>query len=367
MGEPRRGEDRRVGSGNRRPRRGDPVRGLLRALDGAARRLDLDGTLVLAAVSGGLDSTVLADALAGLAPRRGFRLAIGHVHHGLRGADADADEAAARDLARRLDVPFAAERIAPEVLRAGRSSRERPTRQEAARTLRYAALARIAADLGASRIATAHHAGDQAETVLLRLLRGSGPDGLGGIPERSPDGGIVRPLLGLSRAEIEAYARARELRWREDASNASPEYARNRLRQEFLPALTRAFNPRLLRAIGDLAEAQRRDSEWIRASVEREAGTRFCAEGAWLRIDTKDWSALPEALARRLAREALCRAGLARHVERVHLERVLRFLGSPARGRRIELPSGRVLEGVRGGARLGPLAPPRPAGSENVC
>lgn len=342
--------------------RRDPVRHVLRELERAASRLDLRGRTVLAAVSGGLDSTVLADALVA----SGAQVVIGHVHHGLRGAEADADQDAVAVLAARLAVPFAARRVDPHALRDGASSRERPTLQEAARTARYAALDSLAAELGADRIATAHHTDDQAETVLLRLFRGTGPDGLGGIPESSPDGRIVRPLLRLARADLERYAAARSLTWRDDSSNASPDYARNRLRA-WLPALARDFNPRLLRAIADLAEAQRRDGEWIRAWVQREADARFTAEGAWLRIDAKDWRSLPEALSRRLAREALVRAGAGRHVERVHLERISRFLGSISTGRHIELPGGLELRCDRAGFRLGP--PPGGAGSrgEIVC
>ena len=330
----------------------DPVRHVLRELERAAVRLDFAGHTVLAAVSGGLDSVALLHALAALAQRGVCSLAVGHVHHGLRGADADRDQQLVESLARALGAPFAAERVDPHALREGSSSRGRPTLQEAARTLRYAALDRIAAQLGADRIATAHHADDQAETVLLRLFRGSGPDGLGGIPERSPDGRIVRPLLRLSREELTGYALAKGLRWREDASNASPAYSRNRLRK-WLPRLAEDFNPRLLRAIADLAEAQRRDSEWIRAAVEREADARFASEGAWLRIDVKDWSARPEPLARRLAREALVRAGGARDVERVHLERMVQFLRTGTSGRYIELPGGLSLVRDRAGFRLG--------------
>jgi tRNA(Ile)-lysidine synthase len=325
----------------------------MREVERAAARLGLRGHTVLAAVSGGLDSTAMADALGVAAARGGFGLAIGHVHHGLRGEEADADEASVAAQADRLGVPFAAERIAPAELREGRSSRDRPTLQEAARALRYAALDRIAERLGADRIATAHHAGDQAETVLLRLLRGTGPDGIAGIPERSPDGRIVRPVLRLSRSDLEAYARDRGLAWREDQSNVSPDYARNRVRR-WLPALAREFNPQLLRAIADLAEAQRRDSEWIRAAVLRESDARFTPEGAWLRIDAKDWSALPEALSRRLAREALARAGGARHASRVHLDRIARFLCESTPGRHIELPGGLQLLCERAGFRIGP-------------
>ena len=349
--------------------RGDPVRRVLRELERAADRLDLRGQTVLAAVSGGLDSTVLADALvswAGSLRSPALRVAIGHVHHGLRGAEADGDQDAVAALAERLGVPFAAERVAPHALREGTPSRARPTLQEAARTLRYAALDRIAVHLGAERIATAHHADDQAETVLLRLFRGTGPDGLGGIPERSRDGRIVRPLLRLTRADLERYAAARSLSWRDDSSNASPDYARNRLRAA-LPALARDFNPQWLRAIADLAEAQRRDSEWIRAWVLREADARFTTEGSWLRIDAKDWRALPETLTRRLAREALARAGGGRNAERVHLDRISRFLGGASTGRRIELPGGLELRCEHAGFRLGPLPENAPTRGGIVC
>jgi tRNA(Ile)-lysidine synthase len=329
---------------------------MVRAVAAAVGRLGLAGRSVLVAVSGGIDSCALAHVLHELGERKGLKLSIGHVNHGLRGEESEADEAAVRELAAGLGLPVRAARIDPERLRAGRSSRERSTLQEAARILRYRALRELARDLGASRIATAHTADDQVETVLLRLLRGTGPDGLGGIPERSPDGCIVRPLLRVSRAEIERFARERGLRWREDASNQQVHYARNRLRRHWLPGLTRDFNPRLLRAIGDLAEAQREDSAWIATQVEREAASRFAPDGRWLRIEAKDWEALPEALARRLARWALVRCGAGRYVSRVHLERMLAFLRSGRRGSSIELPGGLRLERGRSGFRLGPVA-----------
>jgi tRNA(Ile)-lysidine synthase len=320
-------------------------------LDRAIARLDLAGSSVLVAASGGLDSTVLLHALASRAGPHGLRIAAGHVHHGLRGADADADQRAVQAQAEQLCVPFASRRVEPGRLREGCSSRERPTLQEAARSLRYAALREMATEVGADHVATAHHADDQAETVLLRLLRGTGPDGLAGIPERSPDGRIVRPLLSVPKAAILAWARDRGLAWREDASNASDRYARNRLRR-LLPGLADAFNPRLLRAIADLAEAQRRDSEWIGTAVKQEASRRLRAQGGALWIDAGGWTELPEALGRRLIRAALACAGLARDVRRTHLVRISDFLADPVAGRTLELPGGVRLVADRRGVRL---------------
>ena len=321
----------------------------------ALERLGLRGRGVLVAVSGGLDSVALAHLLRELAEDFDLKLLIGHVNHGLRGPDADADQTFVEGLARGLGLPFACERVAPDALRRGGPSRDRPTRQEAARALRYAALARMADAAGAARVATAHTADDQAETVLLRLLRGCGPDGLAGIPERSPDGGVARPLLGVPRAALARFAAERGLAWREDASNASPRYARNRLRREWLPGLAQAFNPRLLNALAGLAEAQRRDSEWIAAEVAREAAARFSVEEGWLRIDATGWRDLPESLSRRLSRLALARAGTARLVTRTHLARMDAFLRAGRPGRTLELPGPLRLRRDRHGARLGPL------------
>jgi tRNA(Ile)-lysidine synthase len=200
---------------------------------------------------------------------------------------------------------------------------------------------------GAERVATAHTADDQAETVLLRLLRGSGPDGLAGIPEESDR--VVRPLLRVTRAAIEAHARRTGLEWREDASNASPAYARNRVRVR-LRELADEFNPRLLRAIADLAEALGQDRKWIEQLVEAEAAMRFESSESGLAIDGRGFEALPEPLARRLARRALRQAGGARDVSRVHLERMLGFLREGRPGTRIELPGGLVL--TREGGRF---------------
>jgi tRNA(Ile)-lysidine synthase len=330
---------------------------LIRETKRAVDALGLSGRSVLVAVSGGLDSNALAHALLEITREKCLKVSIGHVNHGLRGDESEADEQAVFELADHLGVPAFSRRVDPAQLRVGRSSRERPTLQEAARALRYPALREMAAEGGCQHIATAHNANDQAETVLLRLFRGSGPDGLGGIPERSSDGVVVRPLLRVGRTEIEAYAVQRGFSWREDRSNGSVAYARNRLRLRWLPGLAADFNEQLLMAVGNLAEAQRRDSEWIGALVEREAAMRFTPKGCWLRTRAEDWDELPDALARRLARWGLRRCGGERDVTRTHLERMLAFLRTARSGAQLELPGGTRLERDREGFRLGPIEP----------
>jgi tRNA(Ile)-lysidine synthase len=317
---------------------------VLRRVRAALQDADAGGRGVVVAVSGGLDSTVLAHVLVVLREELGLELAIAHINHGLRGQDSDDDQWVVEALAAKLALPFAVERVKPETLRQGVPSRSRPTIQEAARRLRRDALEQIRRRLGFDHLATAHHANDQVETVLLRLLRGCGPDALGGIGERSPDGVVIRPLLGISRDELEAFATSAGFGWREDASNEDLHYTRNRLRRTTLPGLVRDFNPALLRAVGNLAEAARRDAEWLDGLVREEALTVFERRTPTvLAIDAHGWGSRPEALARRLVKHAWIEMGGGRDISRAHLLRVLAFLREGQDGRvgaAIELPGG---------------------------
>jgi tRNA(Ile)-lysidine synthase len=326
---------------------------LLAALQVACETLGLRDERVLVAISGGVDSTVLLRGLAQVAPALGLELAAGHVNHGLRGEEADADEAFAADLAKQHGVAFAVRRVAPRALRASASaSRSRPTLQEASRKLRLAALREIADELRCDRIATAHTLDDQAETVLLRLFRGASPSGLGGIAERSEDGRLVRPLLAVTRAEIERYARERGLSWREDGSNRDPHYARGRLRTSGLAAIARELNPEWLRAVGQLAEAQRKESAWIEEQVKRESAQLVRWEPGALTLARTGFAALPEPIARRLLRGALRALGGARDVSRAQLERSAAFLRTAKPRARLDLPGGLAWTASRSECRL---------------
>ncbi len=306
------------------------------------RLVSLEGPL-LVAVSGGLDSSVLLQVLSTLAQKRGFACVAGHVNHGLRGDESEADEVSVRTLAQQLGVGVRVAHIDPASQREGHVSRTRPTLQEAARRLRYEALRKLAGEAGARHIATAHHQDDQAETLLMRLFRGSGPDGLGGIPETSPDGMVLRPLLDVTREQIRLHAEAHGLCWREDSSNNDLRYTRNRVRAEWIPRLSEAFNPQLVRKLAEQAESQRRDAEWIEGLVAEVAQGLLIVrpEQDAVELGKAGWDAFPEALARRLVQRAVREAGAGRDLTRVHLTRVLAFLRSAPDARNgafIELP-----------------------------
>lgn len=211
------------------------------------------GDRVLAAVSGGADSVCLAHWLAGRrAKGRLAGLTLVHLHHGLRGPAADRDAALVRALAARLKTPFLLEALDVRGLAAAR----RGGLEDAGRAARFAALARLAKTGGFSKVALGHHSDDNAETVLLHLLRGTKAKGLAGIPPSRPLPGcaarVVRPLLALTREETRAYCREFGLRWREDATNRDEGFARNWVRRRLIP-LMESRSPRLREHLAALA------------------------------------------------------------------------------------------------------------------
>ncbi|QNH61431.1 tRNA lysidine(34) synthetase TilS [Hymenobacter sediminicola] len=217
----------------------------------------LETDTLLVAVSGGQDSVALADVL----HRLGAQFAVAHCHFGLRGDEADADEQFVRKLAKKYEVPYFAEFFQTKAF----AEQEGISTQMAARALRYEWFERIRQTQGLTYIATAHHQRDAAETMLLNLTHGTGLAGLHGIPPKN--GAIVRPLLGIGKPELFEYLVENQLMWREDASNDSPVYQRNRLRQEVLPVL-RDINPNLDQTLQFTAERVGGAEEIVRRYVQ---------------------------------------------------------------------------------------------------
>jgi tRNA(Ile)-lysidine synthase len=235
-----------------------------------ARSLMSAGDRVCVAVSGGADSVALLLALSEANRERealGVVLTAVHVHHGLRAAGADADEAFVRELCDKLGVPLVVERVNVPA----RQAAEREGLEEAARELRYRVFWELMKSSRADVVATAHTLDDQAETVVMKLLRGAWTEGIGGIApavESGVRGRIVRPLLGARRAEVEAYLRERGQTWREDATNRDVSLMRNRVRHELIPIL-RGFNPGIDAALARLAEIARDEEGFWQAEVAK--------------------------------------------------------------------------------------------------
>lgn len=274
---------------------------------------------VLVALSAGPDSTALLSALAALRDAGEVAgLSALHVDHGLR-AGVEGDAACAAAACARLRVPFESVRV-----KVGQGNL-----QAAARRARYAALREARERAGASRIATGHTRTDQAETVLLRILRGAGARGLGAIPPRRGD--VVRPLIDRSREEGIRYLGDRGLAWREDPTNATPRFARNRLRSDVWPAL-RAFAPSAERALARTADLAREDE---RALARTAAG--LVGRGAGL--DLRDLRGVPVAVRRRAVRALWRGASGGGALEAKHVEAVLALARRAGPGR-AALPGG---------------------------
>lgn len=217
------------------------------------------GGTILCAVSGGRDSVCLLDYLWRLGQERGFSVAAAHLNHGMR-PTAQRDEELVRRLCRQRDIPFYTEKVDVYAL----CDAWRLTVEETGRRARYEFLRRTAASIGAAFIATAHHREDQAETVLLQLLRGTGPQGLAGIPPVRE--GIIRPLLDTPRAAIDAYIAAHDLPYVTDETNLDTHYARNRLRLEIMPQLL-TINPSAPAHICRTADILRAENDYLDAQA----------------------------------------------------------------------------------------------------
>lgn len=309
------------------------------------------GTVVVG-VSGGADSVALLHILRQLADELGLSLHAAHLNHQIRGADADADAAFVEALAKEWGVSVVVESAdVPGLARSRKLAIE-----EAARQARYAFLLRVARQVGASAVAVAHHADDQVETVLMHLLRGSGLAGLRGIlpvsdltslrigaPEHLTGGPVrlVRPLLEITKDEILAYCRDKDLPFRFDRSNLDTTYFRNRIRYDLLPVLE-TYNPNVREVLRRTADVAADDYAFLAAQL-REAWHRVLRDTGedWLVFDLSEWRALPKSLQRGVLREAVRRLRQTlRNINWIHIENALEVLSAKETGASATLPQG---------------------------
>lgn len=336
------------------------------------------GSTVVVAVSGGADSVALLHALHELAPGQRWRLHVAHVNHQLRGAESDADAAFVAEFATQAGLPCTVESI--DVARAQRTQ---SSPENTARRLRYRLLAGIARTVGARFIALAHHQDDQAETVLLHLLRGSGLGGLAGMRYASPllladdaaptpgnatstDNGcrearnptdptitLVRPLLNVARTDLRAYCARKGLAFREDSSNETATPQRNWLRHEVLPLLETRY-PAVARTLARAAHVLAEDHAYLAETAEDwlNRHARECADGVLLAHAA--WRALPSALQSAVLRCAVGRvAGGVQGLEHAHVANARDVLREGKSGVTASLPGGLLCRAEHDGIWLG--------------
>ena len=292
-------------------------------------KLDINNKYV-AAVSGGADSLALADAL----QRCGFRFIVCHVEHGIRGRESLEDASYVEEFCRERGIAFNCKRVAAKDLQ----KMEKLSLEDAARRLRYQALFQCAEETGADFILTAHQKDDQAETLLLRLLRGSGTRGLGAI--RFQRDTILRPLLSLSAKELRQYCNERGIVWREDATNENLHYVRNRIRKVLLPLLEENFSSSITDILCRTAEHLQLDGMYLEelAAVELKKRWLATSPGQSGVLQTGEWGRIPAALRFRVLRQFWRRAGAREELSGANLEDLGRLIENHASGKKILLP-----------------------------
>jgi len=295
------------------------------------------GDRVVVAVSGGADSVALLHGLHEIAPQWKLRLTVAHLNHGLRGAAAQSESNFVESLARKLDLPCICELRDVNIDK--QASGE--CLQEAARTVRYRFLNDVLARCGAQKLALGHTMDDQAETVLMRLLRGASTRGLGGIPPLR-SGGIVRPLINSRRTAIELYLQKRGIAFIPDTSSDEQQYLRNKIRHELLPLLSRQYNPRVTEALSNTAERARSDEALLREQTENVTGEALRIEDGCMHIPVHLFKRYPLLAGHIIRRAFEIQHGSCRGLTSTHTDAVLSLVDCRGSSKQIPLPGGLI-------------------------
>ncbi len=292
------------------------------------------GDAVIAAVSGGPDSVCLLHVLFSLSGKLGIRLHAIHINHMLRGSESDADQRYAAELCGRLGIPFRA--VAIDI--SGLSRSRGISLEEAGREARYAEFEKYADEAGAAVVAVAHNRNDQAETVLMHILRGSGLDGLAGMEFKR--GRIIRPLLEADRAEIEEYCREQGLEPRTDSTNLKADFTRNRVRLKLIPYIDSNFNTDITGGLCRLSKLAGLDGGYLEECAAREYAAALEESGdGFVRLRLEALRRLHPAILGRVLRLALLGlTGSLKGIESVHLDMLSGLVSKGATGPVVQLP-----------------------------
>jgi len=296
------------------------------------------GDRILAAVSGGPDSVFLLHSLVRMRKKLGIaRIAVCNLDHGLRGKESQADSLFVKRLAAELGLEAVCKKITLK-----KSARKLISTEEAAREARYKFFREAARRAGANVIATGHTLDDQAETILMRFMKGASLKGIVGIaPVREESGmRIIRPLMELEKKQIECCLDTAGISYRIDSTNLEPIYFRNIVRKDIMPFLEK-YNPRLKRALFNLAEHLREDFEFIAAEKANAAKKIMRGKGGSVEISLKDIVLQPRAIQKEILRDSLERSGgLVKKLSFRHWKEVENLIRRKGRGSSLDLPGG---------------------------
>jgi tRNA(Ile)-lysidine synthase len=314
---------------------------------------------VLVAVSGGPDSTALLAVLHRLAPEMKLDLHVAHLDHGWRGRASARDAEFVRRMAVRHGLPVTVGHLGPRVwqVREGRQS----SREARARDLRHRFLVETAREIGAHKVALGHTRNDQAESFLLRLLRGSGARGLAGTYP-VVDGFIIRPLIDVGRADLLAYLKERHLSYRVDVTNRDLALTRNRVRRRLLPLLEREFNPNIVETLAHAADLLRDEDSLLGEIAEAKYRQIVSRRGEGVVLQARSLQELPVPVRRRILRLALSEVrGDLRRIALQHVEQSLRLLDHPRQRGHVSLPNGTAVDVQGDQLRIARLVNPKAA------
>ena len=302
-----------------------------------------DDRLLVVAVSGGPDSLALLHSMLSLKENAGLRVHVAHLNHNFR-EEAEEDARFVATVARQLDLPATVEKADPL---AYQREMKISSFEEAAREVRYSFLARVVRDTRAAAVALGHTADDQAETVLMHIIRGSGIHGLRGMAElstwqgrkRDHEVALFRPLLEVTKEETVAYCRKRGIIFREDPANRLLRFTRNRVRRELLPSLE-SYNPRVGEALVRLARSAALEADYLEEEVDKVWPAVAKQDGDAIVLDAQHLASLHPLMRRMVLRRAYQRlTGATRRLEEVHLKAMADFMDAPP-GKVLDLPRG---------------------------
>ncbi|MFO7557589.1 MAG: tRNA lysidine(34) synthetase TilS [Desulfobacterales bacterium] len=299
---------------------------------------------VLVCVSGGSDSVALLYVLSILSPRFNIKIGVAHLDHSLRGKDSDQDAKFVESLASKLDLPFYIKKMDLQQY----AAEEKLSVEDAGRKARYDFFLNIAKKMRYSRIATAHHAGDNAELILMNMLRGTGKSGLSGIPplRRKGEISIIRPLIHLSKNNIHAFLSENGLHYTQDSTNLDTTYLRNRIRHNLIPEMESSYNPKIVKALNRMGTIIQDEESWIEEIVDRELnGLVFNESDISIRCSASLLMEKPLPLRRRIMRSLIRKVnGDLKQMTYDHIDSILNLVEKNRLQGQVHLPNEILVE-----------------------